>query len=322
MRDKSKKKAGLLGLLIGDAAGVPFEFNSPGDIASLPKGAIDFPARLPDTFRRAHVGAPKGAWSDDGGMALALFDSIQQSGGVDLNDLSKRFLAWKGGEYAPDGVVFDIGSQVRLGLGRIEKGADPSRSGPSMETDNGNGSLMRVLPLALWHTGSDAELVEDAHSQSLPTHGHMRAGVACALYCLWARQLLSGATDGFDEALDAVEAVYIEQGNDDALRELHAILDDEDRPVRGTAYVVDTLWSARDAFLASDQYEGVIRRAIEIGNDTDTTAAVAGGLAGIRGGMEQIPERWIESLARHPFLDQALDLLDEKKHGLSRRSIK
>lgn len=318
----SRKKAGLLGLLIGDAAGVPFEFNSRSEIASLPGGAVDFPPNLPDTFRRAHTSAPKGAWSDDGGMALALLDSLNQSGGVDLNDLSKRFLAWKGGEYAPNGTVFDIGSQVRIGLGRIEKGADPSRSGPSMETDNGNGSLMRVLPLALWHTGSDAELVQAAHLQSLPTHGHLRAGVVCALYCLWARQLLNGASDGFDDALDALEAVYIEQGDDDALRQLHAVLDDEDRPVRGTGYVVDTLWSARTAFLASNEYEGVIKHAIELGNDTDTTAAVAGGLAGIRGGMDQIPERWLEHLAKHPFLDEAIGLLDTKKPGFSKNSMR
>lgn len=322
MSDVSRKKAGLLGLLIGDAAGVPFEFNSPTDISGLPHGAIDFPPKLPATFRRAHTAAPMGAWSDDGGMALALLDSIEQSGGVDLSDLAKRFLAWRGGEYAPDGVVFDIGSQVRLALARIEKGADPSRSGPSLESDNGNGSLMRVLPLALWHAGTDDELVEDAHTQSLPTHGHLRAGVVCALYCLWARQLLNGSTDGFDDALDALEAVYLEQGNDDALRELHAILDDENRPVRGTGYVVDTLWSARAAFLFSAQYEGVIRRAIEIGNDTDTTAAVAGGLAGIRGGMEQIPQRWIEHLAKHPFLDRAFEFFNEKKPGLSRKSMR
>ena len=308
----SKKKAGLLGLLLGDAAGVPFEFNSPEAIASLPIGAIDFPPRLPPEFNRAHLSAPQGAWSDDGAMALALLDSLTQKDGLDMADLSARFLAWKGGEYAPGGIIFDIGNQVRKGLARIEKGADPHQAGPNMETDNGNGSLMRVLPLALWHQGPNEELVEYAHLQSLPTHGHLRAGVVCALYCLWARELLNGSRDGFDEALDALEAVYMEQGNVDALKELHVVLNDEARPPRGTGYVVDTLWSVRQAFLSSAKFEEVIQNAIGLGNDTDTVAAISGGLAGIRGGMEGLPAAWLDHLAQHPFLDTALGILDPK----------
>lgn len=318
----SKKKAGLLGLLLGDAAGVPFEFNSPEVIASLPEGAIDFPPRLSPEFNRAHLTAPEGAWSDDGAMALALLDSLTQKEGLDLADLSARFLAWKGGEYAPGGIIFDMGNQVRKGLARIEKGEDPSRAGPALETDNGNGSLMRVLSLALWHEGPNEELVEYAHLQSLPTHGHLRAGVVCALYCLWAKELLQGSTDGFNEALEALEAVYMEQGNLDAVKELIKVLEEGDRPPRGTGYVVDTLWSVRKAFLSSNTFQGVIEHAIGLGNDTDTTAAISGGLAGIRGGMEGLPASWLDHLAKHPFLDKALKVLDDKspKASLSSRA--
>ena len=306
-----KRKAGLLGLLMGDACGVPFEFHSSEQLHALPPGAIDFPPTLPARgFNRAHARAPARAWSDDGAMALALLDSLQQQDGLDLDDLSRRFLNWKDtGAYAVDAQVFDIGMQVKRGLARIKDGAPAHQAGPRLETDNGNGSLMRVLPVALWHQGDDEELCRIAQEQGLPTHGHLRSQVACALYCLWARQLLAGQEDGFDQAVDRLFDIYEAQGDAEGLRELDAILADEDRTPRGSGYVVDTLWSARKAFLSSPNYEEVVRNAILLGNDCDTTAAVAGGLAGLRGGMAGLPARWIAALPRHDFLDDCLDYL-------------
>lgn len=306
-----KRKGGLLGLLMGDACGVPFEFHHASELSSLPADCIDYPPNFPDGFRRAHAGAPDCAWSDDGAMALALLHSLRESDGLDLDDLVSRFLAWKNqGHYGVNECVFDIGNQVKRGLSRVEAGGNPEKTGPALETDNGNGALMRVLPVALWHQGDDEQLCRIAQAQGLPTHGHLRSQVACALYCLWARQLLNGSEDGFDQAVDRLFDIYEAQENEPALRELDAILADENRTPRGSGYVVDTLWSARHAFLSSDRHDEVVRAAIALGNDCDTTAAIAGGLAGIRAGMQGLSPKWLAALPEHPALDESLAYLD------------
>lgn len=176
----------------------------------------------------------------------------------------------------------------------------PHESGGASELDNGNGSVMRVLPLALWHIGPDEALVRDAHLQSVPTHAHPRSLVACAFYCLVARGYLQASPDAWscaDQSLEEIYRLWPEQrerngflGELDVLRSFAKT----DTP-RGTGYVLDTIWSARVA-LEEESFEHVVRTAILFGHDTDTTAAVACGLAGIRHGMEGIPVRWLEQL--------------------------
>ena len=163
--------------------------------------------------------------------------------------------------------------------------------------DNGNGSLMRVLPLALWHNGADEALVRDAHLQSLPTHSHPRSLVACAFYCLVARGYLRGEDDPWSWADRRIQTIYEASpdrlSSERFLNELDTLrrFPTTDRP-RGTGYVLDTIWSAKRA-LEAPSFEEVIRSAIQFGHDTDTTAAVAGGLAGIRFGLAGIPDRWL-----------------------------
>ena len=175
MRDRIE--GGLLGLLIGDAIGVPFEFHSPESIAAA--GEIDL--RPPASFDRAHAGTPPGTWSDDGAAALCLLESLLECDELDLDDLARRLLAWRDkGHLAVDGRVFDIGITTSAALTAFRAGEPAASCGPAHESANGNGSLMRVLPLALWHQGSDDELVRDAMRQSLVTHGHPRSQVCCA----------------------------------------------------------------------------------------------------------------------------------------------
>lgn len=163
--------------------------------------------------------------------------------------------------------------------------------------DNGNGSLMRVLPLALWHNGVDEALVRDAHLQSLPTHAHPRSLVACAFYCLVARGYLRGENDPWSWGDWRIQTIYEASpdrlSSERFLNELDTLrrFPTTDRP-RGSGYVLDTIWSAKRA-LEAPSFEEVIRSAIQFGHDTDTTAAVAGGLAGIRFGLASIPDRWL-----------------------------
>ena len=296
-------RGGLLGLLVGDAVGVPYEFHHPRDLP--PADAIDM--LPPPHFARAHAGVAPGTWSDDGAQALCLLASLLACGGLDLRDFAGRLVDWcERGDLAVDGHVFDIGIQTSRALAALRAGASPERSGPADERSNGNGSLMRVLPLALWHRGDEAELATLAARQSLPTHGHARSQIACALLCLWARCELAGAADGWTRAVADLRRIGPAIGFD--ARETECVLTPP-QPARGSGYVVDSLWSARIAVQESHDYAATIRRAIAFGDDTDTTAAIAGGIAGIRHGAQAIPAAWLDRLRGRELVDPLLQAL-------------
>lgn len=292
---------GLYGLLIGDAVGVPYEFHRPGSLPPFEEIELIPPSGFP----RAHPSAPPGAWSDDGAQALCLLESLLHHGRLDVDDFGRRLVNWlRWGYLAAEGKVFDVGLQTSRAIEAIESGVSAERSGPGDEHENGNGSLMRVLPLALWHRGTDEELFADAMRQSLPTHGHLRSQLCCGLYCLWARRTLDRSASGWQEA----EAATRELARADGAwqRELEEHIEPARLPGgSGSGYVVDCLHSARLA-LEESSFEAVVRRAVSIGWDTDTTAAVAGGIAGLRHGIAGIPDRWRHGLAEPALVEDAV----------------
>lgn len=287
----------MLGLLVGDALGVPYEFHVPSNLP--PRDALEMTP--PEGFRRSHLGVPPGTWSDDGAHALALLDTLLTEGGWEPEAFGRRLVRWwHEGAYTPDGQPFDIGNQTTRALDRLERGMPADQAGPRGERDNGNGSLMRVLPLALWHRGDDRELIELSRAQSLVTHGHVRSQLCCAIATLWARYLGQGRSDAFGDAVVAVGATL----DRDERTELALVT--SFTALSGSGYVVDTLHVARDALAAAPTYEGVVRRAIAWGLDTDTSACVAGGLAGVRDGVEGIPARWLAALRGRELVDALL----------------
>ncbi|MGQ0618462.1 MAG: ADP-ribosylglycohydrolase family protein [Panacagrimonas sp.] len=284
---RERIEGGLIGLLVGDALGVPYEFHEPEDIP--PPHQIEMTP--PAGFRRSYPDVLPGTWSDDGAQALCLLATILHCDRFDPDDFGRRLQNWRYlGYMAVGGDVFDVGITTQQVVQRLADGVSALKAGARGESSNGNGSLMRVLPLVLWHRGSDAELVRDAMLQSLVTHAHIRSQLCCALYCLWARGALEGRVEAWEQAVRVIES---EVRNDPvAIRELRdPILAARLAPTRGTGYVVDCLWSARRACDATD-FESVVRAAISFGNDTDTTACVAGGIAGITHGLSGIPMRW------------------------------
>ena len=291
--EHSRIAGGILGLLIGDALGVPYEFYSP---EALPR-IDEIELSPPPGFRRSHA-VPAGTWSDDGAQALCLAATLTTRGGFHAEDFANRLRNWANvGYLAVDGNVFDIGLQTQRALRNLASGSPPLQAGPSGEADNGNGSLMRVLPLALWHGERTVQLIEDAEAQSRVTHGHARSRVCCVMLCFIACGLGRGedvatAWDCAAEALRGYYAVDSEQR-----RELEFILEPGHASrVQGSGYVLDSLWSMRACLLDGPTYEVAVRRAIKLGNDTDTTACIVGGLAGIIHGLDGIPERWRDHL--------------------------
>ena len=298
---------GLLGLLIGDALGVPYEFH---DASKIPvTELIEF--QPPSDFARSHHLVPPGTWSDDGAQALCLLASLLECGKFDAEDFGKRLVRWYDEGYmAVDNIVFDIGITTGKAIRTLRKNVSVLEAGATDVHENGNGSLMRVLPLVLFHRGPDTELVWIAQLQSQVTHAHLRSQVCCALYCLWARRILNDAADPWHDAVLTLRAIYADSPQE--LEELEWSIRPDESPVgHGSGYVVDSLRSARMT-LEAGSYESVVRAAIRLGNDTDTTACIAGGIAGIRDGISGIPERWRNMLRGQDIVTPLLKRLLEQ----------
>ena len=301
---KDRLAGGLYGLLIGDALGVPYEFHRPETIPPLEQIEM----QPPPGFNRAHGRTPSGTWSDDGAQALALLDSLLTCGALSLDDFSRRIVAWYSeAAFTPDQRVFDCGIQTGDAIRALMRGTPAHAAGRTDELANGNGSLMRVLPLALWHTGTDHDLIRDSHLQSSVTHGHPRAQVCCALYCLWARNILADSLNPWTEAVATLRAHYPPDAPYAEQLEFF-IRPSENIAGTGGGYVVDCLRSAHQVQSAGD-YEAIVKTAIALGNDTDTTACVAGGIAGLSSGLSGIPQRWYEALQGKEMVENLLTRL-------------
>ncbi len=308
----SRLVGGIWGHLVGDAAGVPYEFEDPGQVGDVAFGRAGGPWRQ-----------PAGTWSDDGALMLALLDSLL-GGRFDTDDQGARALAWAdGGAYTPDGDgKFDIGGTTSAAMAALRRGVRAADAGPTDDHAAGNGSLMRILPLALIERAprtdvrgparkvSDERLVRDAHAASRVTHGSLLCQAACALYSLVVRRLLAGDTRpaALETARGKLRVLY---ARDRALAGHLAALDAIEawKGRSGRGYVVDSFWSAWDAFAGARDYEDAIVRAIRYGNDTDTTAAIAGGLAGVHWGWQSIPVAWRRAMRGSEVVTPLADAL-------------
>lgn len=249
--------AAAYGFAVGDALGVPYEF------------------RDRDTFRCDRMTGygthdqPPGTWSDDTGMMLATLDSLAaHDEQVDVDDMRRRYVDWlRDGAYAIDEHVFDVGGTVRQAL-RDGRGLDG-------KWDCGNGSLMRVLPLAFTHATDDEIRVVSA-----VTHAHPRCTDACVGYVRLCRRLLDGETFAYDAP-------------------------DRDS-VPSTGYVSDTMQAVLWAVADGCDYPSIVLNAVNLGGDTDTIGALAGGVAGIMYGMDAIPVEWLGRLDGRNIIDRIL----------------
>lgn len=310
MTTGDRLRGGIFGLLVGDALGVPYEFHPATQIPATDEIEMVPPAG----FARAHAGIAPGTWSDDGAQALVLLESLLRVGHLDVDDVGRGLVAWDDeGRYAVDRHVFDIGIQTGIAIRSLRAGVPAASSGPTDSRANGNGSLMRVLPLALWHRGSDADLAADAMAQSAVTHGHLRSQVCYALYCLLARRLLQGMppAQAWPAARAAFDEVYPAGSPEHDELVTHVFPDGAAYEIRGGGYVVESMRAAVALLLADDplDYERVVKAAIALGEDTDTTACIAGGLAGIVAGEGGIPLRWRTALRGRDLVEPLADAL-------------
>jgi ADP-ribosylglycohydrolase len=310
-RLKDQILGGILGLAVADALGVPVEFQSRESLR-----------RNPVTEMRGHgtYNQPPGTWSDDTSLTLCLLDSLANKK-IDYADIMQKFQSWSDkGEYTAHGKVFDIGIATRRALQRFRNGTEPLQCGGTSEQDNGNGSLMRILPIAFYlHTfygedfTNDDEAVGIIHHVSSLTHAHKRSLIACGVYLIIAKTLLGKSADLKNAILSSLEKAkeFYESKNDYAgeLKHYKRIFKDDfaklpEEEIRSSGYVVDTLEAALWCLLNTDNYKDCVLKAVNLGEDTDTVAAIAGSLAGMFYGVAAIPKEWLHKLARRDYIEE------------------
>lgn len=282
---------GLVGLVVGDALGVPVEFSSRAERDLDPvRGMRGFGMH----------GQPVGAWSDDGSLAMAHAAAFVAHGWDPRRHL-EAFAAWHDqAAWTAHGRVFDIGNTTRSALRRFLSGSPLERIGGAAARDNGNGSLMRILPASCWWASSPIhELVDGLAAASALTHAHPRSQLCCAWHAVIAGGILERVP--VHEGLALAERLLARRIPADERAVFAPLLDSSflhqarDR-VRSDGYVVSTLTAACWCLHRHDDFEAAVLEAVNLGGDTDTTAAVTGGLAGLRSGLSGIPRTWIACL--------------------------
>ncbi|MTJ10271.1 MULTISPECIES: ADP-ribosylglycohydrolase family protein [unclassified Anabaena] len=296
MSTATKVLSGLMGVCVGDALGVPVEFTSRAERMKSPVTTM---------LGYGTWNQPPGTWSDDSSLMFCLAASL--CSGYSLDDIATSFCSWYRENYwTAHGNVFDIGNTTYQAIINLEKGILPLEAGGRSEKSNGNGSLMRILPMAYLHeTLSFPELINRVHQVSCITHGHLRSQMACGIYISMAIELLKGADllTAYLQGVEQIQKIYNDSEYFEEKSHFQRVFSGKiaELPIEeinSGGYVIDTLEASIWCLLNSSSYAESVLKAVNLGGDTDTTAAVTGGLAGIYYGVENIPPEWVEQIAR------------------------
>jgi len=324
---------GMMGLVVGDALGVPVQFMNRDEIRSRRRGPV--------TGMEAGgvYNMPTGTWSDDSSMALANLVSIYNKKDLDPADIMMQFVKWElKGEYTPFGEAFDQGNTCTRAIYRFTQYPDIYTCGCTGEHANGNGALMRILPVCLYYYDkqkkvctSEDEAIEGIHVVSGLTHNHLRSKMCCGIYYFCVKSIIDGVLEyqsrwdsktkseipafpslmyllqsGIDAGLDyygrdirnLTERTYLGRIYD--LSEFQAVPESN---IKTTGYVIDTIEAAIWCLITTDSYKECMLKAVNLGDDTDTVAAIAGGLAGLYYGYEAIPKDWLSVIRKREWIE-------------------
>lgn len=288
----------LLGLAAGDALGTTVEFR--------PRGSFE---PLTDMIGGGPFGLGPGQWTDDTSMALCLAESLLAHGGFDAHDQMGRYLNWwKWGYLSSTGSCFDIGTTVRSALERFERSGEPY-SGSVEPEAAGNGSLMRLAPVALFYAPNIDEVIEFSAQSSRTTHGAPEAVECCQLLGFVLARCLAGkpkheVLNGSGLALSELKVSELATGQ---------YLNKSRNEVRGSGYAVASLEAALWCFQTTSTFEAAALEAANLGEDADTTAAIVGQVAGAFYGVQGIPAGWLEKLHMREEITKMAEGLYERE---------
>jgi ADP-ribosyl-[dinitrogen reductase] hydrolase len=299
-----RQRGTLIGLAVGDALGAAVEFCRPGSF-------------IPVTGYRGGGphGLSAGEWTDDTSMALALADSIS-SNGWDLADQAEKYVQWwQNGRYSVNGSCFDIGLTTRAALIKFHKTNNPLTSGDPSENASGNGSIMRLAPVPIHfcslYPNGIAELARNAEESSLSTHASEQCTSACRYLGVLLAALIHG--EEREEVLSPDWKTLVELNK---IKPLHPLIQKvtqgsyrQKQPpaIVGSGWVVKSLEAALWAFHDADSFDEAVLKAVNLGDDADTTGAICGQLAGAYWGESGISEPLRTELARMDMIEKALE---------------
>lgn len=304
-------KSALFGVAIGDALGVPVEFKSREAILQN---------MVTDMIGYGTYNQPPGTFSDDSSMTFCLAEALTND--FDLNQIARNFVKWYHENFwTARGEVFDIGIATREAINRIAHGEVPEFAGNTDASSNGNGSLMRILPLLFYIKDLPiSERYEITKKVSSITHGHIRSVISCFYYLEFTREILLGK-EKFEiyqklqtEIPDFLNSLSIDQYE---ISFFDRLLKDDiselgEYEISSSGYVLHSLEASIWCLLNTDNYKEATLKAVNLGEDTDTTAAITGGVAGLLYGFDTIPENWVEQLARKEDIDDLAGRLARK----------
>ena len=304
---------GLMGFVVGDAMGVPVEFKSREELLKKP---------VTKMIGYGTHNMPEGTWSDDTSMMIATIDSINSKNGIDYEDMALKFAAFKNhAQYTATHEVFDIGNTCARAIDRFEENHDdPLTCGEKSIDSNGNGSLMRILPIAYYAVArhlKDNEVLELVRNVSSITHAHEISIMGCYIYTRFAMFLLNGK-DKYS-AYSMTKCVDYTMFDEETQKYYDRLLKEDISKltvddIRSTGFVVDSLEACLWVLLKSESYTEAIIGAVNLGDDTDTIGALTGGLAGIVFGYDYIPKEWLDKIARKEYLLDIFEEFSENKY--------
>ncbi|WP_102275175.1 ADP-ribosylglycohydrolase family protein [Cytobacillus massiliigabonensis] len=275
-------KDAVYGFAVGDALGVPFEFQRRESF------------KCTDMVGDGTWNQVEGTWSDDTSMLLATCDSLKEhNAAIHLYDMMGKFEQWyTKSKYTAHNVRFDIGNTTAAALEQYLLGTAPVNCGLTDIFSNGNGSLMRILPLAFIPCNED-----DIREVSSITHAHCLSKEACVIYVNIAKQLIQG---------ESIQSILSNGSWKEPFERMGKLVQLSELDIKSSGYVIDTLEAALWSACTTDNYKDCVLKAVNLGEDTDTVAAIAGGIAGIMYGFEQIPSVWVDKLANKTLIDDCL----------------
>jgi ADP-ribosylglycohydrolase/tyrosine-protein phosphatase YwqE len=330
--DKNIWLDGMMGLVVGDALGVPVQFMSREKIAGRPEGKVT------QMEAGGVYDMPKGTWSDDSSMAIATLASILECGVIAPENVMTNFSLWEvKGEFTPFGEAFDQGNTCTEAIYNFLNNADVMTCGKTGEYANGNGALMRILPVCLYYyemqDKSSIDISKDAINGidmiSGLTHNHARSKMACGLYYFMVCAILNEDNKG----LKLIEV--LQKGIDNGLKyygndmknltqmahfgrlfhldEFKAV---SQKDIKSSGYVIDSIEAAVWCLIQTDSYRECMEMAVNLGDDTDTVAAIAGGLAGLYYGYNNIPEEWLCEIQKREWIEELCEKARNEAVGI------
>ncbi len=296
-----KVKAVVIGHAVGDALGVPVEFASRAELDNAPVTDMEGYGTYP---------VPAGAWSDDTSMSLCTMDALIKYG-LDYDRIMVNFGKWYyNDEFTPTGEMFDVGNTCSIAIENyVVYKKHYTMCGLNGERDNGNGSLMRIHPVVLYLAKKDIDLKEEieiVHTMSALTHAHDRSKVGCGIYAFVLWELLNNSTlQGVKDGLNKAFEFYKDNKEIDYYNRIFqkTFIITKREEIQSSGYVVSTLEAALWCLFTTSSYKEAALKAVNLGDDTDTVAAITGGMAGVLYGFDNIPASWINALLRRADIE-------------------